>query len=51
MLALLPVTAAVIGFLALSQVPRPLETVGIVCVAIAVAVRSAEDETAEEAVG
>jgi inner membrane transporter RhtA len=50
-LALLPVTAAVIGFLALSQVPRPLETVGIVGVAIAVAVRSAEDETAEEAVG
>lgn len=51
LLALLPVTAAVIGFLALGQVPRPLETVGIVCVAVAVGVRSADDETAEDVVG
>lgn len=42
LLALLPVTAAVIGLIVLGQVPRPLEAVGIVAVALAVAVRSAD---------
>ncbi|GAC52934.1 hypothetical protein GOAMI_15_01240 [Gordonia amicalis NBRC 100051 = JCM 11271] len=42
LLALLPVTAAVIGLIVLGQVPRPLEAVGIVAVALAVAVRSVD---------
>lgn len=45
LLALLPVTASVIGLLALAQVPRPLEAVGIALVAVAVAVRSVDDES------
>ncbi len=44
LLALLPVTASVIGLLALGQVPRPLEAVGIAFVAVAVAVRSVDDD-------
>ena len=44
LLALLPVTASVIGLLALAQVPRPLEAVGIALVAVAVAVRSVDDD-------
>ncbi|MBD0859717.1 EamA family transporter [Gordonia sp. zg691] len=42
LLALLPVTASVIGLIALGQVPRPLEAVGIAAVALAVAVRSVD---------
>ena len=40
LLALLPVTAAVVGLVALRQVPHPPELVGIVAVAAALAVRS-----------
>lgn len=44
LLALLPVTAAVIGLIVLGQVPRPLEAIGIAAVALAVAVRSVDPE-------
>lgn len=44
LLALLPVTASVIGLVALGQVPRPLEAAGIALVAVAVAVRSADGD-------
>lgn len=44
LLALLPVTASVIGLLALGQVPRLLEAAGIALVAVAVAVRSADED-------
>lgn len=40
LLALLPATASVVGFLVLDQVPRPLEAVGVVAVVSAVALRS-----------
>ena len=40
MLALLPVTAAVVGFLALRQVPHAAEFAGIVAVAAAVGVQA-----------
>ncbi len=40
LLALLPVTAAVVGFLVLRQVPTPGEAVGIVAVVVGVALRS-----------
>ncbi len=42
LLALLPVTASVVGFVVLQQVPHPSELAGIVAVAVAVAVRSAD---------
>jgi inner membrane transporter RhtA len=38
LLALLPATASVVGVLALGQLPHPLEAVGIISVALAVAV-------------
>ncbi|MEO9327294.1 EamA family transporter [Gordonia aurantiaca] len=44
LLALLPVTAAVIGLIVLSQVPRPLEAAGIVAVALAVALRTVDED-------
>lgn len=44
LLALLPVTAAVIGLVVLAQVPRPLEAVGIAAVALAVALRTVDDD-------
>jgi inner membrane transporter RhtA len=44
LLALLPATAAVIGMLALRQVPGPIETVGIGAVVVAVALRSRDDD-------
>ena len=47
LMALLPVTAAVIGFLALGQVPHSWEIAGIVCVAVAVAVRTADPDEGE----
>ncbi|MGV9713558.1 EamA family transporter [Gordonia sp. NPDC003424] len=50
MLALLPVTACVVGAVALGQIPQPVEAVGILAVAAAVAVRSTgapDDERAE----
>ncbi len=40
LLALLPATASVVGFLVLNQVPRPLEAVGVVAVVSAVALRT-----------
>ena len=40
LLALLPVTAAVVGFLALRQVPHAAEFAGIVAVAAAVGVQA-----------
>ena len=40
LLALLPATASVVGFLVLDQVPKPLEAVGVVAVVSAVALRS-----------
>lgn len=43
LLALLPATATLIGFLALGQVPLPLEAVGIVAVILGVALRSREE--------
>lgn len=42
LLALLPVTASVIGFLVLGQVPLPLEAIGIFAVVVGVALRSRE---------
>ena len=47
LMALLPVTAVVIGFLALGQVPHSWEIAGIVCVAVAVAVRTADPDEGE----
>lgn len=50
LLALLPVTACIVGAVALGQIPQPVEAVGIVAVAAAVAVRStdtSDDEPAE----
>ncbi|HET8642742.1 MAG TPA: EamA family transporter [Pseudonocardiaceae bacterium] len=44
LLALLPVTAPVIGLVALGQVPRVLEALGIVAVVAAVLLRSPEPE-------
>ncbi len=44
LLALLPVTAAVVGFVALAQVPGPLECGGILAVVAAVAVRSRDHD-------
>ena len=38
---------AVIGFLALGQVPHSWEIAGIVCVAVAVAVRTADPDEGE----
>ncbi|GAA1480870.1 EamA family transporter [Gordonia sinesedis] len=49
LLALLPVTAAVIGFVALGQVPRPAELIGIVAVATAVAIGSSGRPSAADA--
>ncbi|AZG48734.1 EamA family transporter [Gordonia insulae] len=46
LLALLPVTASIIGVVALQQIPTPVEAVGIVAVAAAIAVRSADDDEA-----
>jgi inner membrane transporter RhtA len=44
LLALLPATAPLVGLVALGQVPRPLEAVGIVAVVGAVLLRSPEGE-------
>jgi inner membrane transporter RhtA len=44
LLALLPVTAAVVGLLVLHQVPGPLEGAGIGAVVVAVALRSKADD-------
>jgi inner membrane transporter RhtA len=44
LLALLPVTAAVVGLLALRQVPDPVEALAIVAVVAAVALRSRDDD-------
>jgi inner membrane transporter RhtA len=44
LLALLPVTAPVIGLVALGQVPRPVEAFGIVAVIAAVLLRTPEPE-------
>jgi len=44
LLALLPVTAAVVGLLVLHQVPGPLECAGIGAVVVAVALRSKADD-------
>ncbi|GAA4852702.1 DMT family transporter [Pseudonocardia benzenivorans] len=44
LLALLPMTATLIGFVALGQVPGPLESVGIVAVVVAVALRSRDGD-------
>lgn len=46
LLALLPATAPVIGLVALGQVPRPLEAVGILAVVGAVLLRTPEPERA-----
>ncbi|GAA3694417.1 EamA family transporter [Gordonia hankookensis] len=43
LLALLPVAASIIGVVVLQQIPTPVEAVGIVAVAAAVAVRSADE--------
>jgi inner membrane transporter RhtA len=45
LLALLPATATVIGFVALAQVPGPLEAVGIAAVVIAVATVSRDGDS------
>lgn len=50
LLALLPVTAAVVGFVVLGQRPQPTELIGIALVAFAVAVR-APDPGADPATG
>ena len=44
LLALLPVTAAVVGLLVLHQVPGPLECAGVGAVVVAVALRSKADD-------
>lgn len=49
LLALLPATAAVVGFFALAQVPGVLEGAGIVAVIGAVALRSRDGDTSEAA--
>lgn len=46
LLALLPATAALVGLVALGQVPRPVEAVGIVAVVAAVALRSPDSGSA-----
>ncbi|MEU6645430.1 EamA family transporter [Saccharomonospora sp. NPDC046836] len=48
LLALLPVTATVAGFLVLGQVPRPLEILGILAVVGGVAVRSRDNGAVRE---
>ena len=48
LLALLPVTASVIGFLVLGQIPLPLEAAGIMAVVLGVALRSREDPGAPD---
>ncbi|WP_345381779.1 EamA family transporter [Pseudonocardia yuanmonensis] len=50
LLALLPATATVIGFLALGQLPGPAEAVGIAAVIGAVALRSRDGDAAPEVV-
>ena len=52
LLALLPVTAAVIGAIFLAQVPAPIEIIGtiLVCAAIALSARGAGDSVAPAAV-
>jgi inner membrane transporter RhtA len=44
LLALLPVTATVVGLVALAQVPGPAEALGIAAVVAAVALRSRDDD-------
>jgi inner membrane transporter RhtA len=44
LLALLPVTATVVGFAVLQQIPSVLEAVGIAAVVLGVAVRSRDDQ-------
>jgi inner membrane transporter RhtA len=51
LLALLPATATVIGFLALGQVPGAAEAVGIAAVVAAVAVRSRDEDVSPEGAG
>lgn len=48
LLALLPVTATAIGFLALGQIPLALEGIGIVTVVVGVALRSRQDDSGSE---
>ncbi len=47
LLALLPATATVVGLVALTQVPSPLEAAGIAAVVIAVALRSRDGDPSE----
>ncbi len=47
LLALLPATATVVGLIGLSQVPSPLEAVGIAAVVAAVALRSRDGDAPE----
>ncbi len=47
LLALLPATATVVGLVALTQVPSPLEAVGIAAVVVAVALRSRDGDPTE----
>jgi inner membrane transporter RhtA len=47
LLALLPATATVVGLVGLSQVPSPLEAVGIAAVVAAVALRSRDGDAPE----
>jgi inner membrane transporter RhtA len=44
LLALLPATATVVGFLVLAQIPGPAEAVGIAAVVGAVALRSRDGD-------
>jgi inner membrane transporter RhtA len=44
LLALLPVTATVVGLVALAQVPGPAEALGIAAVVAAVALRSRDGD-------
>ena len=46
LLALLPVSAVLVGFLGLKQVPSTPELVGIACVIVALLIRDRTDETA-----
>jgi inner membrane transporter RhtA len=48
MVSLLPATATVIGVLVLSQVPSPLEALGVALVVAAVAVHREPDEPLKE---
>ena len=51
MLALLPTTAAVMGFLALGQVPGPADVVGLVLVSVAIVLTAVRPAPGSDAVG